>query len=73
MIRERLLSGLSLFFTTLALLLAGIGLYGVLNYSVTQQRKEIGIRIAQGARSVQIVQRIALGPLWGPKREFCSH
>jgi predicted permease len=62
-IRERLLSSLSMFFAALALLLAGIGLYGVLNYSVTQQRKNIGIRMALGARSVQIVRGIALGML----------
>jgi ABC-type antimicrobial peptide transport system permease subunit len=62
MIRERLLSALSLFFATLAPVLAGIGLYRV-NFSVTQQRKEIGIRMALGAGSVQIVRRIAVGTL----------
>jgi ABC-type antimicrobial peptide transport system permease subunit len=63
MIRERLLSTLSLFFAALALLLSGVGLYGVLNYSVARQRKEIGIRMALGAGSIQIVQRISMSML----------
>ncbi len=63
MIRERLLATLSLFFAILALMLAGIGLCGVLNYSVTQQRREIGIRMALGARAAQIVWRVTAGIL----------
>jgi hypothetical protein len=59
-VRERLLAMLASFFAVVALMLAGIGLYGVLDYSVLQRRREIGIRIAIGAPAGDIARRVTL-------------
>lgn len=59
-VRERLLATLALFFAGIAVLLAGIGLYGVLDYSVLQRRRELGIRIAIGAPAADIARRVTV-------------
>ncbi len=57
-VRERLLAMLARFFAIVSLLLAAVGLYGVLDYSVLQRRKEIGIRIAIGAPAGNIARLV---------------
>jgi ABC-type antimicrobial peptide transport system permease subunit len=60
---ERMVAILSAFFGLLATVLAAVGLYGVMAYTVTRRTKEIGIRVAVGAGHREV--------LWLVMREVC--
>ena len=58
MLQERLMARLSAIFGGVALLLAIVGLYGVVSYAVATRRGEIGVRVALGATRTRIMQLV---------------
>ncbi len=64
LIAERVIAILASSFGALAVLMAAVGLYGVLAYSTAQRTREIGIRIALGADRGSVVRMVLVEVLW---------
>jgi putative ABC transport system permease protein len=50
-------------FAAVAFLLAAVGIYGVVAYGVEQRRREMGVRVALGARGTDVVRMVVAGSL----------
>jgi len=61
---ERMIASLATVFGFLATLLAAIGLYGVMAYTVSQRKREIGIRMALGAEPGEVIWMVMRDVMW---------